>query len=154
MTHRTNTIKRLGGLCLALGLLATPGAAEAKTYTLKGKVAGDADGTVSLKAVTSKSGKLKRLKAFRYANLDGFCDRDDQVGYESPDAAQTRKLRGSTKVYFGGAFQRPWYASEPQRVEFFGKVRKRGRRITARGTVRVYFKRFCKAEGKFTVKRK
>jgi hypothetical protein len=129
------------------GLVLLPATAVGKELALKGRVAGDTNGAVSLKVVVER-GKPKRLKAFAYRNLDGFCDQDDAVGYETPAGEQSRKLTGSTRADYGGAFQKWWYAQEPQRVEIFGKVRDRGRRV--RGAIRIYFQQACKAEGRFT----
>ena len=129
-----------------LAALLLPTAATGAVYRLKGKVKGDENGTVSLKVVV-KRGKPQRLKAVTYRNLDGFCDQDDSVGYETPAGERSGSLSGSTSIEFGGAFMGVRYGSNPQRVGIFGKVRQRGKRVKA--TIEVYFDRFCKAGGTF-----
>ena len=86
-----------------VGALLVPATATGAVYRLKGSVKGDANGTVSLKVVV-KRGKPQRLKAVTYRKLDGFCDQDDSVGYETPAGERSGSFGGSTSIEFGGAF--------------------------------------------------
>ena len=145
-----STMKGLISACALVVALVLPASAAGTTYRLKGKVAGDANGTVTLKVVL-RNGKPQRLKAFAYKNLDGFCNQDDTIGYETPAGQRSGNLGGSTRIDYGGAFMDVWYAPNPQRVGIFGYVRNRGNRV--RATIEVYFNRNCKAGGRFTATR-
>ena len=135
----------LAVLALSAALL-LPATAPAAVYKLKGKVKGDADGRVTMKVVVTR-GDPKRIKAFRYRNVDGACDQDESVGYETPTGARSGAFGGSTSIGFGGAFMDVRYGPNPQRVGIFGKVRQKGKRVV--GTLEVYFDDYCKAGGSF-----
>jgi hypothetical protein len=129
-----------------LGVLLVPATASAVEYKLKGTVKGDANGVVSMKVVVKK-GQLQKIRAFTYSKLDGFCDQDESVGYETPAGERSGAFGGSTTIRFGGAFMDVRYGANPQRVGIFGTVKQKGKKVT--GTVEVYFDRFCKAGGNF-----
>ena len=136
--------------CALLAALALPGTAlgAARTYTLKGKVEGDANSAVSVKVVVV-SGKPRRLKGLTYRNLDANCD-GSPTGELSGSAGRNV---GPSGFEFDGSFRWVSYPANPSRnVNMFGKVRRRGRLITA--TLEVFNNDFCSnAKGKVRLRK-
>ena len=132
------------GLVIA-GLALPAGASAARTtYTLKGKVDGDANSRVSVKVVV-RNGQPQRLKGLTYRNLDSDCAAGELSG------SGGKNLGAS--VEFNNSFR---WVSYPQggsrHVNMYGKVRRRGRRITA--TLEVFDnENLCDAKGKVTLRK-
>lgn len=132
---------------LVLGLVLAAGAEGAKTtHKLTGKMVDKANGSVdpnskvSVKVVV-KNGEPRRLKALRFDNLNGYCrDVADGPLYQTGEFSGVGGKNLSPRIENNGIFN--WFSyppdppNPPRRVEFFGKIKKQGKRIDA--TLNVY----------------
>jgi len=146
MSRPAPAIGALIAACALAAALVLPAAAAGAVHSLKGKVKGDANGTVTLKVVVKRGAPI-RVRSISYSKLDGFCDQDESVGYETPAGERSGALKGSARVEYGGAFMAIRYGPNPQRTGVFGKVRQKGKKVKA--TIEVYFDLYCKAGGTF-----
>lgn len=143
-------MKRLVLICCALMVaFALPGTAlgATTTYTLKGKVEGDANSVVSVKVVVV-NGKPRRLKGLAYRNLNASCD-----GSPTGEVSGFAGKNLGPSIELGGSFRWVSYPTDPSRfVNMFGTVRRRGRLITA--TLEVFNNDACSnAKGSVRLRR-
>ncbi|MGH2962977.1 MAG: hypothetical protein ACRDL3_12410 [Solirubrobacterales bacterium] len=133
-------MKGLFTICALVGALAVAPAAVAKTHNLSGPVEGDANARISMKVVVKK-GQPKKVKAFAWQGLDGFCD-DSFVGEQTGTTSLKTKPFPSPFRIFGSYDQA---ASPGDTVDISGTVKRKGKKIV-RGLIAVSFDGgFCTA---------
>jgi hypothetical protein len=116
--------------------LVVPTSAGAVVHHLRGSVVGDANGKVFMSVVV-RNGKPKRVKNFRWKNLDGAC-------FDVPDGEQSGQKRGSTRIEVNKFFRASGLFGGGNQFDFSGFVRNRGRRI-ANGNVQIFYGNGCEA---------
>jgi hypothetical protein len=159
--RRVKSTKRatVGMAIVAALLLAVPASASAAkaTHKLTGKMVDEANSTtdanskVSVKVVV-KNGEPKRLKALKFDNLNGYC-RDEMDGplYFVNEFSGRGGRNLNRRIEINNIFN--WFSNPEtpsRRVEFYGKIKNSGKRITA--TLNVFNNTECSfAKGKVTL---
>ena len=140
MERMSSTIKRLIPTCALVGALVLSATAGGKTHKLSGTVGGDTNAKVSMKVVVKK-GKAKRVKAFAWEGLDGYCD-GTFVGEQAGTASLSTKAFPSPFRVFG-PFDQAGSAADV--VDISGTVKASGKKVV-KGLIAVHFNGgFCSA---------
>jgi len=133
-------VKRATGVLALVAALALPAAALGKTHKLSGTVGGDPASTVSMKVVVKK-GNPKKVKAFAWSGLNGFCSGVPAGEQSGTTGLKTSAFPSPFRVFgsYDGA------GGPGDVVDISGTVKKKGKKVVDGLIVVSFNDGFCSA---------